>query len=646
MRQFPRLFTPIRLGNIELKNRFVVSPMCSELAHADGTVSHALIDYWEARAKGGWGLLIEGFTAIDPLGKAIDHQLGIWDDRFIPGLTELTKKVHEYDVKIAIQLGHAGRQTNRKITGGQPLAPSPVPCPVSREMPKELSASEIYEVIEKFGDAALRARDAGFDAIEVHGGHGYLVAEFMSAYSNKRTDYFGGKFENRMRFPVEIVKNIRHKIGNRFPVTFRLSADEKVPGGRTLAESCMVAQHMEKAGVNAINVSISVAESSQYTMSCTALPSGYLLPYAAEIKKSISIPVIVAGRINEPLLAEDAIETGKADLIGFGRPSLADPEIPNKVASGKVDEICPCIYCMVGCIWNPSKPENLKASVSCTVNPICGREGDLIIKPAAIIKKVVVVGGGPGGLESAWLAAARGYKVTLYEKEQLLGGQFRIAAIPPLKQDISKAVAYQIQMCEKYGVCFNLGIEATAERIFAERPDVVIIATGGVPYYPDVKGINREQVVQASEVIEGKKPTGNRVLIIGGGTVGCETADLLGEYKHRVTIVETLPEIASELHPAIKYFLFQRLKEYGVQTETGITVKEIIRDGVIAEKDGKEIQITGFDSIVLAMGVMPVYSLKKELEGKIAEIYLIGDALKPRQAIDAIREGAYTALKI
>jgi 2,4-dienoyl-CoA reductase-like NADH-dependent reductase (Old Yellow Enzyme family)/thioredoxin reductase len=607
-----------------------------------------MIDYWVARARGGWGLLIVEFTAVDPSGRLGSRHPSLMNDETIAGYKKLTDAVHLHGAKIAVQLGHTGRQTTRLRLGTQPVSASPIPCPFEREIPRELSSNEVYELIEKFGDAAVRARDAGFDAVEVHGAHGYLLAQFMSEYSNKRTDEFGGNLLNRIRFPVEVVHNIRRKIGQSYPLLFRMSGEERVPGGRTLAESRVIARMMEEAGVDSIDVSVGVSGSGQYIIAPPAVPPGFLLSCSQEIKTAISVPVIAVGRINHPCLAEDAIESGKADLIALGRPSFADPELPNKVATGNLDEICPCIYCSQGCLRTypvRSLPPPT-VGVTCLVNPFCGREGELKIEPAARSKKVVVIGGGPGGLEAAWIAAARGHHVTLYEKENEPGGQFRIAALPPFKQDIAKAIGYYIYLGKKYGVHFNLGTEVTADRILAEKADAVILATGGEPLIPNIKGINGKRIATAPEILQGIVQAGDRVLIIGGGMVGCETADFLGEHMHQVTIVEMLPEIASDVPSAARYFLMQRLKEYGVRIETETTVREFLDDGVIIDRDGKENQLIGFDTIVLAMGVKSVNTLKAKLEGKIPELHVIGDALLVRKAIDAIEEGARVAVEL
>lgn len=642
--KYPVLLSPIKIGTMEVRNRFVVPPMGTNFANPDGSVSQQLIDYWAARAKGGYGLLIVEVTAVDPLGKAIPWQPGIWDDEFITGWRKLTDEVHKYGAKVAVQLHHAGRQTTHEVIGAQPVAPSAIPCPVDREMPRELTTEEVYNLIEKFGDAARRAMDAGFDAVEVHGAHGYLIAQFMSPYSNKRIDEFGGDFMNRMRFPVEVVKNIRRKVGSGYPIIFRFSGDERVPGGRTIDESRMVARVMEGVGVDSLHVSTGVYGSMPWLIAPSAVAPGYNVYASEEIKNVVNIPVIAVGRINEPLMAEDILEDGKADMVSLGRESLADPELPNKVAAGLTEEISPCIGCMQACVGYLFDPNYLK--ISCLVNPFTGREGELKVEKAEKPKKVMVVGGGPGGLEAAWVAAKRGHKVTLYEKENVLGGQYRIGAIPPAKQDILKAIRYYITMGKKYGAEYKMGVEVTEDLIMKENPDVVILATGGVPLVPNIKGIDNPKFVKAVDILEGKKEAGMNVLIVGGGMVGVETADSLGEHYHNVTIVEMLPEIARDEQDAVKYFLMERLNKYGVKSITSATVKEFLDDGVVYEKDGKEEKLTGFDTIVLAMGAKAYNPLEEKIKGKVSEVYVVGDAVKARKALEAIEEAARVAVKI
>jgi 2,4-dienoyl-CoA reductase-like NADH-dependent reductase (Old Yellow Enzyme family)/thioredoxin reductase len=647
--QFPKLLSLIKVGSLELPNRFVVPSMgFFTQIEMGGFVGQGAIDYWTPRAKGGWGLLMFEFTTVDPLGSSGPHHCGIWNDDFIPGLKRLTDAVHKYGAKIGIQLGHTGRQTVRQAIGTQPVSASAVYCPVSREMPRALHTEEVYELVEKFGDAAVRARDAGFDLIELHGGHDYLLAQFMSPLDNKRVDEFGGSLHNRIRFPLEIIHNVRRKVGRSFPLTVRISGNERIPGGRKINETCVIARYLEDAGIDAIHMTVGMIASGEYTIAPSAMEPGFLLADSQEIKKSVSIPVIAVGRINHPMIAEDAITTGKADLISMGRASLADPELPNKVAAGQLDEISPCIACLQGCmrflehIMNPMST----SKVTCLVNPFCARETELVIKPAAKSKKIVIVGGGPAGLEAAWIAAACGHHVTLYEMQEVPGGQFRIAAVPPFKQEFTRAISYYIHMCKKYNVSFKLGVEATEKHILAGKPDVVIIATGGEPLIPDIAGATGDRVVTAWDILDGKKQAGMKVLVVGGGMVGCETADFLGERLHNITIVETLPEIAIDVPLHTKIFMMKRFREYGIRVETEAPVVKFLKDGVVINKSGKESKLGGFDTIVLAMGTKSVNGLKSKLEKKVPELYVIGDALEPRHAIEAIEEGARVALKI
>lgn len=592
------LFTPIKIGSMELKNRLIVPAMGTLQCSEDGSVTDQLIEYWAARAKGGWSLLLVEVTAVDPLGVSAPFVPVLYDDRYIPGMKKLADEVHKYGAKIGVQLYHAGRQAVCKaLLGKQPVAPSPIPCPLINEVPHELTTEEVYELIEKFGDAALRARQAGMDCVELHSGHGYLIAEFMSAYSNKRTDEFGGTFKNRMRFPVEIVSNIRRKAGHDFPINFRYSCEEKVTGGREIEESRVVARIMEEAGVDCFNISVGVYSSVPYIVQPNSLATGYLLQYTEQIKKSTSLPVIAVGRIKEPHMAEEILSQGRCDIIGMGRQALSDPDMPKKLAAGKIDEIAPNVACLQGCqggIGDPVDPH-----IRCLVNPFCGYESTMKLLPAEKKKKVVVVGGGPAGLE-AWIAASRGHQVVLMEKESQPGGQYRIAAFPPAKQEIAEAIAYYQHIGKKYGVEFRYQFEADKENILKENPDAVVVATGGEPLLTDgIKGI--ENVVKATDILIGKKQVVGKVLIIGSGMVGLETADFLSEYVQEITVVEMLDEVATDMGAAVKYFLLNRLKKFGVEMLTGSKVTEVLEDGAIVQKANQLVELTGFDVSFLYM---------------------------------------------
>lgn len=646
MKKYKNIFSPINIGQMRLPNRLVIPPMGTNYAREDGHLTDQFYDYWQERAKGGWGLLIVEVTAVDPLGKAIPRQPGIWNDEYINGFKHLTSIVHEHETKIAVQLHHAGRQTySDNIGGKQPVSSSSIPCPSCQVPPHKLSTAEVYEIIEKFGDAALRAKKAHFDAIELHGAHGYLIAQFMSPYSNKRSDEFGGDFASRMRFPQKIIRNVRKKVGADFPVIFRFSADEMITGGRTIDGSRAVAKFLEDEGVNALNVSVGVYGSMEYIIPSYEIPRAFNLHNIGEVKKAVNIPVIGVGRIHEVELAEEAISTGKTDLVAMGRQSLADPYLPNKLAASAPEEIAPCISCLQRCMGYLFNPEELE--ISCLVNPFCGREGEMKIYPTNHQKEIIVVGAGPAGLEFSWIAASRGHKVSIYDREDEVGGQLKAGAMGPNKQELIKAIKYYKTMAEKHGVKIHLNQELNKETILSKNPDCVIIATGSHPLYPDIEGLeNHNKVVSAIDILEGKVNTGHSVLVVGGGQTGTETADYLVDLGRKVTIVEMLSQIARDVEDPIRLFLLDRLESYGTNIYTNCKVKKFIEDGVLAEKDDEEFQMSAFDTIVLALGVKPNNHLKAELENTGKEIHIIGDAREPGRAGKAIEEGARLAIKI
>ncbi len=636
------LFSPMRIGKMEVSNRLVVPAMVMNFCNNDGTATEKYIAYHEAKAKGGWGLIITEDYAVDPRGKGFAGIPGLWNDDQIEGHSKLPERVHKYGSKIVAQIYHAGRQTNHFVIGAQPVAPSAIPCPANQEIPHELTKDEIRNIVEEFGDCALRAKKAGFDGVEVHGAHGYLIAQFMSPYSNKRTDEYGGSLLNRMRFPQEIISNIRAKAGNDFPILFRISGDEFVPGGRTIEDTKAIAVLLEQAGVNAIHVSAGVYGSMQFIIPPAAVRHGWIADFAAEVKKVVSIPVITVGRINDPMMAETIIASGKADFVAIGRGSLADPELPNKAAAGKFDEINYCIGCLQGCVGNLFRGN----PGGCLVNPVTGRESEFILKPVDRKKKVFVAGGGPAGMEAARVAAQRGHEVHLYEKSDRLGGQYLIGAIPPNKGEVDMFLAWQQNQLKKYNVNVHFNTELTVQIVEKGAPDAVIVATGGEPIVPDIPGKDKPNVVDANDVLLGNVNVGHRVIVIGGGMVGSETADHLANHGKEVTIVEMLPEIAKDEEAAVRYFLMKDLQDNGVKIYVNAPVKKILDDGVISEIDGAEIKIGPADTIVMAIGAKSVNSLTKQLEGKVPQVLTVGDALKVRKALEAVEEGYRAGLAV
>jgi len=641
---FAKVFKPIVINSMELKNRLVVPAMGSNLANPDGTVSDRLMHYLVARAKGGFALITTEAVSVSPHAQALRFDLGIWDDKFIPGFKDLAKAIHAYGAKLAIQLYHPGRQTSRLLSSSV-VAPSPIPCPICIDPPKELSVEEILEIEGQFVEGVRRAQEAEIDAVELHGAHGYLIAQFMSRYSNSRTDAYGGDIEGLLRFPVEIIRKIREKIGPKYPLIFRVSGDERVPGGRGIQETKVMVPILQRAGVDAFHVSTGVYGSVQYIVPPMAVPPGFNVNAAAEVKKVTSVPVISVGRIDDPYLAESILNEGLSDLIAMGRASLADPDLPEKMKEGNLQDIRLCIGCNQGCIDRVFKGE----SISCLVNPEVGREKEMALVPTLRKRKVLVVGGGPGGMEAARVAALRGHEVYLCEKENKLGGQLDLAAIPPCRQDIAKAVNFLAQHISKAGVKVNLNSEVNLELVAKLKPEVVIIATGGMPLIPDIPGIREKKVMTAFDILKGNVKPGRNILIIGGGSVGAEIADLLSPLRGRkVTLVEMLPEIARDLGDESRSFLLESLIQKNVKIITGAKIKSIEADGVIVERSGNEERLLGFQTIILSVGVSPVNDLAGKIKEKlnIEEVHIIGDAKEPRKAINAIAEGAEIGRKI
>ncbi|MCY6370590.1 FAD-dependent oxidoreductase [Clostridium ganghwense] len=638
-----KVFTPIKIGTMEVKNRFVVPPMVVNFANEDGTASERFIAYIEEKAKGGWGLIIPENYTMDPDARGFVKLPGLWNDGQIESHKELTERVHKHGAKIVVQINHAGRQTSSAITGVQPVAPSPIADPTIGETPKELTIKEIHEIVEKFGDAALRAKKAGFDGVEVHGSHGYLINEFMSPFSNKRTDEYGGTIQNRARFALEVIKNIKEKVVQDFPIIYRMSVNELVEGGLTTEDSKVIAMMLEEAGVNAIHATNGVYASAQYIIPPAAVKHGWSSDISAEIKKVVSIPVITVGRVTDPLIAESILVSGKADLVSMGRASLADPHMPNKAKEDRFEDIIHCIGCLQGCAGRNVK----QLPVKCLVNPMIGNESEIKIEEAEDKKKVLIAGGGVAGMEAAIAATKRGHEVHLYEKNNKLGGQWILAAIPPSKEELNTLTVWQKTQLRKLGVNVYLNTNLTEEIVEDMKPDVVIVATGAKPFVPNIPGKDLDNVVIANDVLAGLKDTGTNVVVIGGGLVGAETAAHLANHNKKVTIVEMLPEIVSGGEPAVNYFLFKDLEQNKVQILTNTSVKEILNNSVVtADKEGNESKLQNIDTVVMAIGSRPVNELAAKLEGKVEKVITVGDAVKVRKALEAVEEGFRAGLEI
>lgn len=632
MDKLDELFKPSKIGGMALANRVIMAPMYTQIADENGFVSDRLCAYYEERARGGMGLIIVENTAVARGGESGTREPAIFDDTYLDGLSKLAGVIHKYGVKAAIQLHHAGRQRPAHL--GQPVAPSPIACKFVKSQPRELKTEEADELVEQYAEGALRAKKAGFDAIEFHGAHGYLICQFLSAYTNKRTDKYGGSLENRMRFALDIVKKTRQKVGPGFPVLFRISAKEFVPEGLDLDQTKVIARALQDTGVDCVDVSAGNYETGQWSCQPGWMPRGCLVPFAEEIKKNVSVPVIVAGRMVDPRLANKVLQEGKADFIALGRPFLTDPQILIKAKEGRYDDIRMCMACC-NCMDSLMRGQ----PITCSINAELGREASKPL-PAKIPKKVVVIGGGPGGMEAARVAAGRGHKVSLYEKDKVLGGQLSLAAVPPGKEELKTTIQFLTSQLYKEGVDVQLGHAVTAREIIDLHPDAVIIATGSVTGRPAISGADLPYVLLARDVLSGNVQTGPKVVIVGGGRVGCETAELLARQEKDVTLVRMSGKsrLAAELGPASRGSFLEGLSGSGVKIKAAAVINSIDKEGVMVSESGVTSHIDA-DTVILSPAPTADDGITGSLEGKVPEIHIIGDCVKPRSIIDAIHEG-------
>lgn len=638
--KFEAMFQPIQIGKMTVPNRFVMCPMGNNFANTDGKMSERSAAYYGARAKGGFGLITFEATVVYEQAKGGPRKPCLFSDDTVSSFQAAIAACHQGGAKVSIQLQHAGPEGNSKVTGYPLKSASAIPASVKTEIPKAMPTDEVYRLIEAYGDAALRAKKAGADAVEVHCAHGYLVSSFISERTNKRQDEFGGCFENRMRLPRLIVENIRKKAGKSLAVICRINGSDDIPGGQTPQDAAAVASYLEKeCGVDALHVSRAVHLHDEYMWAPSIVHEGFSSNCVTEVRQAVDIPVITVGRHTEPQYAELMVKEGKADLVAFGRQSIADPKLPKKAENGELELLQPCIGCLQGCVPNMFKGE----PVTCLVNPLVGRELELL--PAEQKKKVMVIGGGPGGLYGAYICALRGHDVTLYEEKEMLGGNMRLAAYPPGKGCINAMICSYINNCKAQGVKIELNTKVTPELVQKVKPDAVMIATGSTPLVLPIPGI--EKAIHAADVLDGNIKPGKKVLVVGGGMVGCEVADLLGELGHQVSIIELRDTLGADVIPEHRKFLMKELKEYQVEGITGAKVTEFYEDGVsYVLEDGSEGRVSGMDSVVLAMGYRNHDELSEKIEDDVNEVVVIGDAVRARRALEATKEALEAAMTI
>ncbi len=638
--QFPLLFSPITLGSMALKNRVVMSPMLTNYSDSQGRVVQRHLAYYGARASGGTGLIEIEATAVHPGGRGFPLGLGCWDDSQVEGLSALAGAVHQGGAKAVLQIFHAGRQTNFDIAGTQPVAPSAIPCPKMREMPRELSPDEITGLVEAFAQAARRAKEAGFDGVELHGAHGYLINQFLSPYSNHRTDSYGGDLRGRTRFAVEIIRRVRDITAPDYPVLCRISANEFVAGGIDIEEARRIARVLEDAGMTAIHVSAGVYGCVPPTTHCHGTPFAVFSDMAEKIKASVSIPVITVGRITRPATAETLIQDGKADLIALGRAHIADPEWAGKAQQGRPEDIIPCVGC------NACNQRAIRPDVICLVNPMTGREDDLTLSFTFQPKRVAVVGGGLPGLIAARMAAERGHRVVLFQQGDEMGGLVGLRGQVPRLGEWTECVDFHLRQAALTGVEIRPGADLSPAAIKRDNPDVVIMAITGPAVRPDLAGLPEDRTFTLDAAMSQEATLGKRVALLGGGLMGTEAAYLLASRGKEVTIIEEGAVLAYDTHPSGRYYLLQWLGDVKLRVLTGTKAISWSGDTLQVSAGGRTESLGNLDSFVLALGYRPAEDLQTEWQNVAAEVYFVGDVYEAHSGTEITCKAARIASSI
>ena len=640
---YEKLFTPGRIGPLTIRNRAVMSPMGTDFAATNGNASPRLIAYYAERAKGGIGLIINEYTGVDDVDSIpTQHNLRMAQDYNVKAAEELTRTVHQYGAKIFAQLHHGGATSKSAFTGRQNLSPSGIPMAPGGEVPREMTLEDIKRVQDKFVAAAVRCKKAGYDGVELHAAHGYLMTQFISKYYNRRTDDYGGSVENRCRFIAEIIAGIREKLGKNFPILVRMCGDEMTPveGFLNLEEGFEIAKYLESCGIDAINISNGSARNGDANCEPFSYQSGWKKHVAKAYKEALHIPVIATNTIKDPDFAEQLLEEGVCDFVGLGRSQLADPFFMKKAKEGRADEIRKCI----GCLYCRERVLGNGLPIRCAVNARTAREDVFThLRKDGDGRTVAVIGGGPAGMEAARVLAERKFKVVLFEKSEKLGGTLNIADKPAFKDKLTRLAETMTIQLEKLGVEVRLGAEATVEMVQAIDPVGVIVACGARPVVPPLPGV--EQACLAEDVILGKVQRQGEVAVIGSGLTGLETAEMLLSRGSKVSIVEMAPQIGPGLFGAILNDELSRITPHDPGLYPGHKLLSIQEGCVKLEKaDGQQVELKA-DSVVLALGVRPNAGTVKTFKDAFENVYVVGDARQGGRIATAIREGyeaAYT----
>lgn len=660
MAEFQYLFSPIRIGKIVVKNRICNPPHATIFADENFLPSERQVYYYAERAKGGAGLIVIGGSVVLRNSLARTGFNLVSDERSIPMYKKIVDAVHAHGATIMSQLSHHGRQTTNIFSRLPAISPSPIPCILYRETPKEMEKEDMEEVILGFVQGARNVQQAGFDGVEIYAAHGYLLSQFLSPHSNKREDEYGGSLEKRIRFPLEVIDAVRKEVGKDFVVGLRMNGDDFTTGGLTLQDTKIIAKKFaETKKIDFISVSGTTYNAITLLAADMNFPLGVFVHLAAGIKEVVDLPVVCVNRINDPIQAEKILTDGQADMIGMCRALICDPELPNKAKEGRLNDIRYCIACNQGCIGR----ENRNAPMSCTYNVAVGGEKELgigTLKPATKRKKVMVVGGGPAGMEAARIAAERGHAVSLYEKSSELGGQINILTRVESRKEFQNVVRYLRGQLEKLGVRVNLGIEVSSEVVLSAKPDSVVVATGSTPLCsgftparPDresLPGVEQENVLTVWDVLLERKEVGEKVLLIDEefDFRSTSTAEFLALKGKKVEILTRLPYVGAEINIASFIPQMQRLRKNGV-IFTPLTGVQEIRENTVIVYDiftNEERKIGGVDTVVLSMGNKPNYDLYKQIKGRVKELYAVGDCIAPRKVIDAVYEGHRVAREL
>lgn len=641
MSSYEHLLSPIQIGKTTVKNRVFMPPISTNLANK-GYVTDELVAHYAARAKGGVGLIITEVTTVEPTYVYLPGDMSICDDSYIPGWKKLTDAVHQYGAKILPQLFHPAYMSFPIPGTPQLIAPSTVGPYYAKEAPRAVTVEELKVIIHQFGEAAYRVKQAGGDGVEIHAAHAHgLLGGFLSPLYNKRTDAYGGDINGRLRLTLEVIAEVRKMCGDDFIIDVRISGDEYTDGGQNLNDAIYVAKQLEKAGVDFIHVSGGTTIMRGSSIPAPGTPMGSHSRVGEEIKKQVSIPVATVGRIIEPWFADELIANGKADICMIGRANLCDPEFVNKAQEGRENEIRPCIGCL-RCLNGIMFGKR----VSCTVNPSLELENEDTIQPAEQKKKVLVIGGGVAGMEAAFVAKMRGHEVVLCDKQDTLGGLVKIAAVPVAKQELTKVIQYMEHKLHQVGVEVRKNCEVTKEMLETEFAGYEVIAsTGALPLIVNAF-TGFKHCVTADDILAGKAFAGRKVVVIGGGSVGCETADYLAPLvndlfprNREIVLLEMAEGIMLQESGPGRSLLVQRMMKKGVEMHCKAKVERVESDKIYYTQNGEMHCIEDADTLVLAMGYRPNPAVEEMLKESSVTYHLIGDAQQIGNIKDAITQG-------